>query len=698
MFSAAVAALLAFSVQDLRPNSQDTSAFYLGNIYQVLANPNITVPPSSIPIAEPPPFSPPRYAIWVNSLWFLSLCISLSCALLAISLQQWARRYIRLTQPSTCSPEKRARVRDFFAKGVKKWRLPQVVEILPGLIHLSVFLFFIGLAIFLLNVHHSVFLSVIWWIALVSTLYACITLMPLFLSDSPYYTPLSTPIFHIAWSFVCATLFVIFICFISLQLAFVLVVFILTIFSILAIFLGAFLFLTLLVGLAPVWIPVGVCIQQIWPSAPNTLPDWFKIDFISQLATCYRFIRRPLGPIAVPVELPSQYGKCMYGIGHRIGRFLSHWTVRDSRKAAEKITFNRSLKIDRSILSWSLGALGEDDTLENFFAAIPGFFHSHVVKPLKGNLPDEFLSEFASSWGGLMARNLLSNSVDDEVKVRRVVICMNAIKEVYNKDSLSEFLPSFSSLRFDQMAPSIQAAQILAPWRTTTGSDITSRLAQHTLAKMLPYVQERDNDWVGLATGVYDLPEKTLHDHIDLGDNSVLLAIFIHEARKVIHAEPPKWEMLLSISKFDITRTLPALQNEFCALWNEIVRQIWARNSHDDHTRYFFKEMSHLYAALHPSDEVDPTVPDPSYYPLCEIATHHPEPTHSDPSQPDPPHHVSPHGSHSESTPARPGSTAAPQVEEANVTPLTPALPSPTGYLTPNSQEFSTSPFIPDVT
>ena len=90
----------------------------------------------------------------------------------------------------------------FFADNVKKWRLPQVVEILPDLIHLSVFLFFTGLTIFLFNVYHSVFLSVVWWIALVSTLYGCIMLMPLFLPNSPYYTPLSPPIFHIAWSFV----------------------------------------------------------------------------------------------------------------------------------------------------------------------------------------------------------------------------------------------------------------------------------------------------------------------------------------------------------------------------------------------------------------------------------------------------------------------------------------------------------------
>ncbi|KAH9987497.1 hypothetical protein BJV77DRAFT_1186770 [Russula vinacea] len=116
LFSAAVAALLAVTVQDLRPNSQDTSAFYLGNIYGVLADPNATHALLPSPIAKPPPFSPPRYSVWVNSLWFLSLVISVSCALWATSLHQWARRYIRMTQPARCSPEKRARMRAFLPK------------------------------------------------------------------------------------------------------------------------------------------------------------------------------------------------------------------------------------------------------------------------------------------------------------------------------------------------------------------------------------------------------------------------------------------------------------------------------------------------------------------------------------------------------------------------------------------------------
>ncbi|KAF8261760.1 hypothetical protein EI94DRAFT_1809755 [Lactarius quietus] len=40
LFSAAVATLISVSIQDVRPNSQDTTTFYLANIYQVLADPN----------------------------------------------------------------------------------------------------------------------------------------------------------------------------------------------------------------------------------------------------------------------------------------------------------------------------------------------------------------------------------------------------------------------------------------------------------------------------------------------------------------------------------------------------------------------------------------------------------------------------------------------------------------------------------
>jgi Family of unknown function (DUF6535) len=186
--------LVAVSVQDLRPNPQDTSAFYLTNIYQLLADPNVTRESILATPAQPPPFSPPHSAVLVNSLWFLSLVISLTCALLTTLLQQWARRYVTITQPPLTSLQKRAPIRAFFANGVEHFHLPWTVEALPALVHLSLFLFFSGLVIYLFNINHTVFTVVVWWVGVAGTIYACVTLMPIFWHDSPYYAPLSSSV------------------------------------------------------------------------------------------------------------------------------------------------------------------------------------------------------------------------------------------------------------------------------------------------------------------------------------------------------------------------------------------------------------------------------------------------------------------------------------------------------------------------
>ncbi|KAH9055307.1 hypothetical protein EDB87DRAFT_1335325, partial [Lactarius vividus] len=195
LFSAAVASLISVTIQDIRQNPQDTSNFYLSNIYQTLADPNRSNISGSLP-PSPPPFSPPNYAVWVNALLFLSLVISISCALLATLLQQWARRYLKVTQPRY-SLHKRARIRAFFFEGVDKFLLPWAVEALPALLHVSLFLFFAGICVFLWHVNLTIFKSVVSWIGICTALYGCITFVPVFCHDSPYHTPLSLPAWHI---------------------------------------------------------------------------------------------------------------------------------------------------------------------------------------------------------------------------------------------------------------------------------------------------------------------------------------------------------------------------------------------------------------------------------------------------------------------------------------------------------------------
>ena len=177
------------SIQDLQQNPQDTSNFYLANIYQLLADPNQSNVSTSLP-TSPPPFSPPSFAVWVNGLWFLSLVISISCAVLATLLQQWARRYVKVTQ-TRYSLHKRARIRSFFAEGVEKSLLPWAVEALPTLLHVSLVLFFAGLAVFLWNVNLTIFKMVLSWIGVCAAFYGSTILISIFRCDSPYHTPLT---------------------------------------------------------------------------------------------------------------------------------------------------------------------------------------------------------------------------------------------------------------------------------------------------------------------------------------------------------------------------------------------------------------------------------------------------------------------------------------------------------------------------
>ncbi len=135
----------------------------------------------------------------------MSLVISLTCALLATLIQQWARRYLKATQPRY-SPHKRAQIHAFFAEGVDKFLLPWVVEALPTLLHVSLFLFFAGLVVFLCNIDLTIFKLVLSWVSVCTALYGCITVLPIFRHDSPYYTPLTS----LAWPIVIGTSYVIF--------------------------------------------------------------------------------------------------------------------------------------------------------------------------------------------------------------------------------------------------------------------------------------------------------------------------------------------------------------------------------------------------------------------------------------------------------------------------------------------------------
>ncbi|KAH9080213.1 hypothetical protein EDB83DRAFT_2337799 [Lactarius deliciosus] len=195
LFSAVVAQLLGGSLQNLQLNPQDASNFYLARIYQLTPGSNA----SSIHLPnDPDSFNPPKIAIWVNILWSLSLVISLTCALLATLLQQWARRYLYITQKRK-DPKKRAQIQRVMRQALKKgFRLHWMVELLPTLLHISVFLFLVGFIAYLSTFNHLVAKLAGACAIFSSVLYVCISLAPICFHDSLYSTPLATVIWFIS--------------------------------------------------------------------------------------------------------------------------------------------------------------------------------------------------------------------------------------------------------------------------------------------------------------------------------------------------------------------------------------------------------------------------------------------------------------------------------------------------------------------
>ncbi|KAJ7481748.1 hypothetical protein FB451DRAFT_136526 [Mycena latifolia] len=187
LFSAILTAFLIESYKTLTQDSGDTTVFLLAQISQQLAaSANGTV--SSI--TPPTPFAPAPASLICNALWFISLGLSLSCALIATLLEQWARGFLHRADMRS-APVIRARIFSFLYYGLKRFNMHAVVEVIPLLLHASLLLFFAGLVAFLIPVNTLIMGVSAALAVLVIVVYSGLTILPLFFLDCPYRTPLS---------------------------------------------------------------------------------------------------------------------------------------------------------------------------------------------------------------------------------------------------------------------------------------------------------------------------------------------------------------------------------------------------------------------------------------------------------------------------------------------------------------------------
>ena len=203
LFSAALTSFIIDSKQNLSVNSKDQMVYYLQQNVAMLAQISQQIssitPQSAIPSSPPPPypaFSPLPFDIRVNAFWFMALVFSLAAAFLAILVQQWVRVYmhvfLRYSDPLKC-----ARLRQYLRDGCETWHMPIVAEAVPGLLHVSLFLFLVGLGDLVLNTNTIVGLSTTIPIGITGLLYIFTTVAPVVYPQSPYQNTFSGLIWHL---------------------------------------------------------------------------------------------------------------------------------------------------------------------------------------------------------------------------------------------------------------------------------------------------------------------------------------------------------------------------------------------------------------------------------------------------------------------------------------------------------------------
>lgn len=176
LFSAVVG---SFAVDSYKSLQVDSTAKAINALASVLA-------PGTAHAAVP--FQPTVSSRLQNGLWFASLVISISTALVCILVKQWLAEWH--TPRSAESMHHWVQINQFRKEGIENWRVPTLIGLLPLSLHLSVFLFFSGLVLFLWNLDKAVAGLSLAVVLLLAVIYGFSVVSPLIYPSCPYKTPL----------------------------------------------------------------------------------------------------------------------------------------------------------------------------------------------------------------------------------------------------------------------------------------------------------------------------------------------------------------------------------------------------------------------------------------------------------------------------------------------------------------------------
>ncbi|CUA73505.1 Protein translocase subunit SecA [Caulobacter crescentus NA1000] [Rhizoctonia solani] len=156
LFTAICTAFVIESSKSLKEDPTETAARRLDQMVGILlvvanvSDPSQLNPDELRAPISPDPFQPRPIDLCVNILWFFSLILSAAVSLIAMLAKEWCYLFMSGRIGDPWSQTKRRQQR---WEGIEKWRMEQVIMILPSFIHLSFLSFAIGLCIYLADMN-----------------------------------------------------------------------------------------------------------------------------------------------------------------------------------------------------------------------------------------------------------------------------------------------------------------------------------------------------------------------------------------------------------------------------------------------------------------------------------------------------------------------------------------------------------------
>ncbi|KAF5353782.1 hypothetical protein D9758_010620 [Tetrapyrgos nigripes] len=133
--------------------------------------------------------------LWINGLFFASLSLSLATALLSVLVKQWLQAYT-LSLP-TGNAQECAKIRQFRYLGFEMWKVPEIIGLLPIILHASLGLFMVGLSVYVSELHQSLCWIVVSVTGISFLMYFGSIIIPVIHIQCPYRVPILFSLLHL---------------------------------------------------------------------------------------------------------------------------------------------------------------------------------------------------------------------------------------------------------------------------------------------------------------------------------------------------------------------------------------------------------------------------------------------------------------------------------------------------------------------